>query len=183
MAKWTCFDRLEDQIETLGHEGHEEEEISFVNIPTGTVVQGDTPTSLINSQGRPQHFQKRREKSARILITIVLTFLFCHTFRFVIKVYEVTHPSHSTVEHHIFCEMENKKFHVPVILLILQSLSHFLLVVNSSINFIIYCCVGKRFRAELKELVHYVCRKICQACCNSHSEDSATEAHVMTLDE
>ena len=99
--------RSEDRIER--HEAHEEEEISFVHTPTGT-VQGDTPTSLIHpsGSGKLQHFQKRREKSARILITIVLAFLFCHTFRFVIEAYEVTHPSHSTFEHHTFC-LNNKK--------------------------------------------------------------------------
>lgn len=101
--------RLEDRIER--YEAHEEEEISFVHTPTGT-VQGDTPTptSLIHpsGSGKLQHFQKRREKSARILITIVLAFLFCHTFRFVIEAYEVTHPSHSTYEHHTFC-LNNKK--------------------------------------------------------------------------
>jgi hypothetical protein len=48
-------------------------------------------------------FRKRREKSAMILVSIVLTFLFCHTFRLVIQAYEVTHPSHSTEAHHEFC--------------------------------------------------------------------------------
>ena len=56
----------------------------------------------------PVHFQKRREKSARVLITIVLTFLFCHTFRFVLKAYEVTHPSHSTPEHHVYCQKQER---------------------------------------------------------------------------
>ena len=56
----------------------------------------------------PVHFQKRREKSARVLITIVLTFLFCHTFRFVLKFYEVTHPSHSTPEHHNHCHEQER---------------------------------------------------------------------------
>ena len=55
-----------------------------------------------------QHFRKRREKSAMILVSIVLTFLFCHTFRLVIQAYEVTHPSHSTAEHHDFCKMRGR---------------------------------------------------------------------------
>ena len=110
-TKWRFSKRLEDHIER--HEAvHEEEEISLVHTPTGT-AQGDTPTptSLIHpsGSGKLQHFQKRREKSARILITIVLAFLFCHTFRFVIEAYEVTHPSHSTYEHHTFC-LNNKKW-------------------------------------------------------------------------
>lgn len=95
--------------------------------------------------------QKRRERSARVLITIVLAFLFCHAFRFSLKTYEVTHPSHSTAEHHMHCLQQNK-YHVPVILYAMLHLHHLLLVVNSSINFIIYCCVGERFRSELKAM-------------------------------
>ncbi len=50
-----------------------------------------------------RHFRRRGEKSAIILIVIVLTFLVCHTFRLVIKAYEVTYPSGSTSEHHVYC--------------------------------------------------------------------------------
>lgn len=117
----------------------------------------------------PIHFQKRREKSARVLITIVLTFLFCHTFRFVIKAYEVTHPSHSTAEHHLFCHNQ-ERYHVPVVLYVMLSLHHLLLVVNSSINFIIYCCVGERFRQELKVMLSSLCNWLCQ-CCNGSSNE------------
>ena len=43
-----------------------------------------------------------------ILVSIVLTFLVCHTFRLVIQAYEVTHPSHSTEEHHGFCHAQGR---------------------------------------------------------------------------
>ena len=36
------------------------------------------------------------------------------------------------------------------------SASHLLVVINSSINFIIYCCVGKKFRDELKQILQEV---------------------------
>ena len=49
------------------------------------------------------HFKQRTEKSGLVLGSIVLTFLFCHTFRLVIQVYEVTHPSGSTAERHALC--------------------------------------------------------------------------------
>jgi hypothetical protein len=39
------------------------------------------------------------------------------------------------------------------------SASHLLLVVNSSINVLIYCAVGKSFRAELKALLRRTCRR------------------------
>ena len=51
----------------------------------------------------PDHFKQRTEKSGLVLAAIVLTFLFCHTFRLIIQVYEVTHPSNSTQERHMFC--------------------------------------------------------------------------------
>ena len=38
-----------------------------------------------------------------ILVSIVVTFLACHTFRLVIQAYEVLNPSHSTIEHHDYC--------------------------------------------------------------------------------
>ena len=186
-------------LEDLNSPGIEE---SCINSPATTVAE--TPNSIkteaseaievtrasisaFNGSGKGQHFQKRREKSARILITIVLTFLFCHTFRFVIKAYEVTHPSHSTYEHHVYC-LHHQKLHIPVILHVMLSLSHFLLVVNSSVNFIIYCCVGKRFRKELKEIVYSLCRSLRSlVCCKSRRENSLIqqqlETHVVTLDE
>ena len=47
-----------------------------------------------------------------ILVSIVLTFLVCHTFRLVIQAYEVTHPSHSTAEHHGFCNARGRSVYV-----------------------------------------------------------------------
>jgi hypothetical protein len=51
------------------------------------------------------------------------------------------------------------RFHVPVAFYVMLSASHLLLVVNSSINVLIYCAVGKSFRAELKALLRRTCRR------------------------
>ena len=56
-----------------------------------------------------EYFQKRKEKSAKILIVIVLTFLLCHSLKISIKVYEVLYPSHSTSEHANFCLQEQER--------------------------------------------------------------------------
>ena len=45
------------------------------------------------------------------------------------------------------------RFHVPVALYILLSLSNVLVVVNSSVNFIVYCVVENTFREELFKLL------------------------------
>ena len=52
-----------------------------------------------------------------------------------------------------------RRFHVPVAFYVMLSASHLLLVVNSSINVVLYCVVGKSFRAELKSLARSVCAK------------------------
>ena len=54
------------------------------------------------------HFKQRTEKSGLVLGSIVLTFLFCHTFRLVIQVYEVTHPSGSTAERFMLCHDQGR---------------------------------------------------------------------------
>ena len=64
------------------------------------------------SDSKCQYFQKRKEKSAKILITIVVTFLICHTFRFVFKVYEVISPSNSLPEHHQYCSEQKRYTHL-----------------------------------------------------------------------
>ena len=48
---------------------------------------------------------------------------------------------------------------MPVAFYVMLSASHLLLVVNSSINVVLYCVVGKSFRAELKSLARSVCTK------------------------
>merc|ERR1719385_278027 len=104
-------------------------------------------STRMQTSSSTSYFKKRREKSAMILVSIVVTFLVCHTFRLVIQAYEVMNPSHSTFEHYQFCGAQDR-FHVPVVFYVMLSASHLLVVINSSINFIIYCCVGKKFRDE-----------------------------------
>ena len=48
---------------------------------------------------------------------------------------------------------------MPVAFYVMLSASHLLLVVNSSINVVLYCVVGKSFRAELKSLARSVCAR------------------------
>ena len=90
------------------------------------------------------------------MVAIVLIFLLCHMFRFSLKAYDVTHPSHSTAKHHSYCFMQGK-FHVPWALYGLMSANNVLIVFNSSVNFVIYCLVEDSFRAELLSILRSWC--------------------------
>ena len=70
----------------------------------------------------------------------------------IFQAYEVLHPSHTTAKNHYYCFMQGK-FHVPVLLYGLISANNWLLVLNSSVNFIVYCLVENSFRAELKSIL------------------------------
>ena len=72
----------------------------------------------------------------------------------------------------------NYRFHVPVVMYVLLSLHNLLLVVNSSVNFIIYCCVGKRFRQELKLMLTPYCNFVCRCVCNDQKDQADAEDPV-----
>ena len=71
--------------------------------------------------------------------------------------YIATHPIHSspnTKDHHEYCIMQNQ-FHVPVAFYVSLSLMNLLIVVNSSVNFVVYCVVENSFREELLKMLMY----------------------------
>jgi len=106
---------------------------------------------LTTIRGRAVHnsvIQKRETNLAVILITIVLVFLCCHSLKLYLAFYKV-HVTKKVVS----C---NETGLVPVhsqLRIFISSLNHLLLVLNSSVNFIIYCFLGKRFRRSLLESV------------------------------
>ena len=75
--------------------------------------------------------------------------------RLSLKVFEFAHPQSNTMEHFETCYKVGR-YHVPALIYILTNIHHLFLVLNSSINFIIYCCVGKEFR---RKLVALFCKK------------------------
>ncbi|TRY77004.1 hypothetical protein TCAL_02696 [Tigriopus californicus] len=123
-------------------------------------VQGDPFDSVNNIRSlsvrksrrtNAHHFQKRREKSTMILVLIVLIFIACHCYRLALKVYEFVNPHNNTAEHFTAC-LNQQRYHIPMIFYVLGHIHHLVLVLNSSTNFIIYCCVGKEFRTRLVAL-------------------------------
>jgi len=105
-------------------------------------------STIINSRG---HFQKQQDKTTGILVAIILVFVLCHVFRLTIQIYEIIDPTHGLMRHYIECH-DVGRLHVPAVLLIAGSVNHLLLVLNSSLNFLIYCCMAKRFRTALLNL-------------------------------
>ncbi len=64
-----------------------------------------------------------------------------------------------------FAQLFFHRFHVPVAFYVMLSASNLLLVVNSSINFVIYCFVGKTFRSELRHVLGSMLYFVCCCCC------------------
>lgn len=112
----------------------------------GNLISGSI--SRKSTKNASNHFQKRREKSTLILVLIVLIFIACHSYRLSLKIYEFSNPENNTEEHFLRCTSQGR-YHIPVVFYVLVHIHHLVLVLNSSINFIIYCCVGKEFRMKL----------------------------------
>ena len=78
--------------------------------------------------------QKRENKVARMMITIVAVFVICHTLRFFINMYEFVQKERGVSEREW-----------PDWIQTAIAISHLLFVVNSSVNFLIYNLKDKDF--------------------------------------
>ena len=124
---------------------------------------------LTTIRGRAVHnsvIQKRETNLAVILITIVLVFFCCHSLKLYLAFYKVKTSQHKIIKNNLrrVIIVSLKQVHVtkkvvscnetgldlvPVhsqLRIFISSLNHLLLVLNSSVNFIIYCFLGKRFK-------------------------------------
>ena len=70
-----------------------------------------------------------------MLIFIVVVFIICHSIRSIINTYEC-----------IQLAIHGKLLHWPEWIQTLVHINHFALVVNSSINILIYCAKDEKFR-------------------------------------
>lgn len=91
------------------------------------------------------------ERSTKLLVGIVLVFFVCHVFRLVLQFDAVVHPSILGGQHFEYC-MNRGRFPSPVAVWIMTSFNNVFLVLNSSINFVVYCLVGRSFRMTLIDL-------------------------------
>jgi len=81
---------------------------------------------------------------AKTMMVLVMVFLILNTPRIILGVIEVTELS--TVEQ---CYEHDLDYHVSKETYILDFIARFLVILNSSLNFVIYCLVGSEFRSKM----------------------------------
>ena len=133
-------------------------------------------SGILPSTGTIQ-FRKKQEKSARILVAIVVAFIMCHCYRMALKTNEFLAPNNHLEESFTYC-YEQGKYHIPVALYILHNCHHLFLVINSSVNFVIYCFVAQEFRGKLYQLVRKTWLKIRGTGPSSNTNSSPTAWQV-----
>ncbi len=118
--------------------------------PAGT-IPGAANGSINSTATTPIHVGNHNHRChspdynlAMILAGIVMVFAVCHSFRFFLAFYHV-----SIVEKTSLCMEEGQKDVIQSWMYVISALNHLMLLVNSSVNFIIYCAVGSRFRQAL----------------------------------
>ena len=95
-------------------------------------------------------FQRRQTKNRALTLTsIVIMYIICNIPRLVLNLAEhlIQDEKQDNMDR-CGCKKEPKWF------TILCSISHFLLVVNSSANFIIYGSTENKFKKTLKDIIH-----------------------------
>ena len=90
-----------------------------------------------------QHRMSKRKLTkeidlARILFWIVTTFIICHSVRLFLDIHEI-----AVIDQVRECPPSQM---FPPWIFILLSISKLLIVVNSSVNMVIYCCLNAKFR-------------------------------------
>ena len=82
---------------------------------------------------------------ARVLVTICVVFLLCNSLRLFLGLQAIIN-----VDITITCVSHNKAWIPPNWMLIMESVSHLLLLVSSSSNFLIYCAISTKFKIYIK---------------------------------
>ena len=93
---------------------------------------------------RPGSKRTKEFLLAKTMMVLVLVFLTLNTPRIILGVVEVTQLRE--VEQ---CYENGLDYHVSKQTYILDFIARFLVILNSSVNFLIYCLVGSEFRAKL----------------------------------
>lgn len=124
--------------------------------------QTQTPTALSN--------YNNNDNLAPILFGVVIVFVICNSLRVILNIYDF-----AVVKDIIECEKQKMGRYPPAWILCTISVSHLLLMVNSSVNFLVYCVAGKRFRSILARKIRKkfrAFRKVLYCCCSKRKRQS-----------
>ena len=125
------------------------------NEPTengGNTLTTLSPNSHVHKQKKKDIRRKNEDSLAVVFMIIILIFLVCHAPRIILDINEL-----ATIKMSEYCASVGS-FQYSFWSILLLNVSHFLLVVNSSVNMIVYCLLGSRFRAEVRKIFDsFVC--------------------------
>jgi len=105
--------------------------------------------SMSNKFFRTGSSRTKEFRLAKTMMALVVVFILLNMPRLVLGLIEVLHMP--TVEK---CFEEDHDFHLGKTTYIVDFVARFLVILNSSVNFMIYCLVGSEFRGKLKEILH-----------------------------
>ena len=132
----------------------------YVNLAT-LIVQGIVPlillaywnyniyknirssTNLLHESINLNNRDKTEHSLSRVLIGIVFAFVLCHALRIFLDVHEAT-----WIKHVQACMSKGRRG-ISLWVFVAMEFSSLLLVVSSSINMIIYCCLNSSFRKRI----------------------------------
>ena len=121
-------------------------------------------TSSVRSRRQLRRRSLEQESDfARVLIAIVITFILCHSMRIILNLYEmIAAPMLSE------CASAGKNG-LARWAAIAKPFSKLMLIVNSSVNMIIYCCLNAAFRRQISSCYKHICKQFC--CCSTVTDD------------
>ena len=108
---------------------------------------------------------------APVLFGVVIVFVFCNTLRVFLNMYDF-----AVVEEIISCEQKGVGRMPPPWIVCSVSVSHLLLMINSSVNFLVYCVAGSKFRSIFYQQVSTVFKKLRP---NRTEQNEAVEAALL----
>ncbi len=124
------------------------------------VEKSNSPASTIHKQKKKDIRRKNEDSLAVVFMIIILIFLICHAPRIILDINEL-----ATIKKSEYCKSINA-FPFSFWSIMIMNISHFLLVVNSSVNMIVYCLLGSRFRAEVGKIIDGIvccCYRLCKS--------------------
>ena len=106
------------------------------------------PHELIGKTDSIINRNNQENEMAKVLIGIVVIFICCHGIRIFLNAYNAFTLRHGTLES-VLCMLLENYFGYPFWISILHEFKDLMLVINSSMNMIIYCYLNSNFRRNI----------------------------------